>query len=75
MYLIWSFEHNAWWRENRCGYTEQIDEAGRYDKFATGEIVTSSVLCEECAVYEPLALRDGPPKFHPYVGAKRYSRY
>lgn len=29
-YVIWSFEHKAWWRPDRCGYTEFLDEAARY---------------------------------------------
>jgi hypothetical protein len=30
MYLIWSNEHNAWWRPNRKSYTVDIEKAGRY---------------------------------------------
>lgn len=29
-YLIWSNEHNAWWRPNSQGYTHSIEAAGRY---------------------------------------------
>lgn len=29
-WLIWSFEHNAWWKPNEMGYTESRDSAGRY---------------------------------------------
>lgn len=29
-WLIWSNEHNSWWRSNRFGYTKNISEAGRY---------------------------------------------
>ena len=29
-WLIWSNEHRAWWRANRCGYTNKAEEAGRY---------------------------------------------
>lgn len=29
-WLIYSREHNAWWKPNECGYTATIDEAGRY---------------------------------------------
>lgn len=31
-YLIWSNEHRAWWRQNGCGYTVHVSEAGRYDR-------------------------------------------
>lgn len=30
IYLIWSNEHNAWWRPNRNSYTTDISKAGRY---------------------------------------------
>lgn len=29
-WLIWSNEHNAWWRNNRCGYTSSYEQAGLY---------------------------------------------
>lgn len=29
-WLIWSIEHNAWWRWNECGYTPFKMGAGRY---------------------------------------------
>ena len=31
-YRIWSFEHDAWWRPNWYGYTENIEEAGIYEE-------------------------------------------
>ena len=30
-YRIWSNEHNAWWRDEFCGYTKNIENAGIYD--------------------------------------------
>jgi len=24
MILIWSFEHDAWWKPGRCGYTTNV---------------------------------------------------
>jgi len=29
-YLVWSFEHNAWWKTGRRGYTTNIADAGKY---------------------------------------------
>ena len=29
-FLVWSFEHDSWWRADWNGYTKNIDEAGRY---------------------------------------------
>lgn len=29
-YFIWSNEHKAWWRAGECGYTVEMEEAGRY---------------------------------------------
>ena len=31
-YLIWSNEHEAWWRANRRGYTNHVRGAGRYSR-------------------------------------------
>lgn len=30
LWLVWSNEHNAWWRANRAGYTNKLKSAGRY---------------------------------------------
>jgi len=32
MYLIWSFEHNAWWKSGGRGYTTRLLEAGMYNE-------------------------------------------
>ena len=29
-FVIWSFEHDAWWRPGGYGYTPELAEAGRY---------------------------------------------
>ncbi len=31
-WLVYSNEHQAWWRANACGYTTDILQAGRYTK-------------------------------------------
>jgi len=38
LYLVWSNEHDAWWKPNRCGYTHDVWRAGRYDQAAAAEI-------------------------------------
>lgn len=68
MYVIWSFEHRAWWCPNRCGYVESLANAGRYSAEEAGSIVTSSVFCHEIAVHEDVAEKRGAPQYHPYDG-------
>lgn len=29
-FLIWSFEHTAWWKAGRNGYSKDVQEAGEY---------------------------------------------
>jgi hypothetical protein len=31
-YLIWSHQHNAWWRDGGHGYTTQLTDAGRFTR-------------------------------------------
>lgn len=57
-YVIWSHEHNRWWRPNRQGYTQNLDEAGRYTKEEASDITldvlppgTEIGLPEDVAVY------------------------
>lgn len=42
MYLIWSNQQRAWWRAGRVGYTQYIEEAGRYTQEQAREIVADS---------------------------------
>lgn len=42
LFLIWSIEHNAWWRPERCGYTMRVAEAGRYPRTTARAIVADA---------------------------------
>ena len=42
MYLIWSNEHQAWWRPNSRGYTIHVDAAGRYEREEAIKIATGA---------------------------------
>lgn len=42
MILIWSMEHNAWWRANSQGYTNNLAAAGLYEWDEAQEIVKAS---------------------------------
>jgi hypothetical protein len=44
MFLIWSNEHGAWWRDNESGYTSHIDEAGRYTRADADRIVADATV-------------------------------
>lgn len=41
-YLIWSNEHNAWWRANSQGYARDIRHAGIYSRGEAVEIARGS---------------------------------
>lgn len=38
LWLIWSFDHKAWWRPDRAGYTGVHESAGRYSLEEAEEI-------------------------------------
>ncbi|HWK10849.1 MAG TPA: hypothetical protein VNR64_12400 [Vicinamibacterales bacterium] len=54
-YLIWSIEHDAWWRPGERGYTRTLTEAGRYAEPRARAIVqrANMVRTNECLI--PLA--------------------
>ena len=63
-YVIWSFEHKAWWAPNRYGYTRLLDEAGRYTQADAEDIVATANLPgieQERAMTVEDARRHGPP--------------
>ena len=37
-YLIWSYEHQGWWRPEQQGYTKDTKDAARYDYWAAQQI-------------------------------------
>lgn len=41
-WLIWSIEHDGWWKPNRHGYTKYKFQAGRYSFKDACEIVKNS---------------------------------
>lgn len=41
-YLIWSNEHSKWWRADGAGYTETLEEAGRYEEHTARKIAKDS---------------------------------
>lgn len=43
-YLVWSNQKGMWWRADRRGYTQIIDEAGRYTRAEAEDIVKSATL-------------------------------
>lgn len=43
-YLIWSFEHSAWWGWSRRGYVQEIGAAGIYSQEEAEEICNDANL-------------------------------
>lgn len=41
-FLVWSNQHRMWWRGGHRGYTEFIEEAGRYTHAAAAAIVRTA---------------------------------
>lgn len=46
-YFIWSYEHDAWWRPDFCGYSKDINEAGYYSFKDVAAICKSANLNNE----------------------------
>jgi hypothetical protein len=46
-FLVWSIEHNAWWRPAHYGYTRDIRNAGRYP---LSEAIANVKRIEECMI-------------------------
>lgn len=41
-WLIWSNQHNAYWGPGSCGYTRDVDKAGRYSTANAARICESA---------------------------------
>jgi hypothetical protein len=52
LFVIWSIEHEAWWRPGWAGYTCKLAEAGRYDQAEADAILARAnyVNVNECAI-------------------------
>jgi hypothetical protein len=44
-YLLWSNKHEAWWRPDGWGYTDDIEQAGRFSEADAVENVVRSANC------------------------------
>jgi hypothetical protein len=64
-YVIWSFEHEAWWRPGRWGYTRELAEAGHYTQAEAAQIVVNanchSPQCNETMLLLSEAQASGSP--------------
>ena len=56
-FLIWSFEHNGWWKRNSLGYTRDIEQAGVYSLKTVKQIVRDAnrYSISEAALPAPIA--------------------
>lgn len=73
-YVIWSFEHGAYWRPAECGYTRALAEAGRYSQADAERIIASANIASlnEIAILASAAeAADGARKRPAYVYTSR----
>lgn len=57
-FMIWSWEHHAWWRPNKVGYTTFPEAAGRYTHAEASKICIDHIPAgEEVVIHELEASR------------------
>lgn len=51
-FVIWSIEHDRWWRPGEMGYCDTLAEAGRYPRERADQIVARAnvVTFHECRI-------------------------
>lgn len=59
-YLVWSNQHQQWWRPAGRGYTGYIEEAGRYER-ADADRIVADATCDGHLVIT---------RTNPYTGAE-----
>lgn len=55
-WLIWSNEHNGWWKPNSMGYCRDRKDAGRFDYKEACEIVENANYGLETSPHEAMVL-------------------
>lgn len=73
-FLIWSYEHEAWWQPMSSGYTEDITKAGVY---------TAQDLADTCIdgypssllIPQEMARLCGSPTTHPWDQHPSFERF
>jgi hypothetical protein len=61
-YLVWSNQKGMWWRPNHAGYTQFIEEAGRYLR-PEAERIVATATCDGLLTHN----RTDPVTGVPYV--------
>lgn len=54
-FLVWSTEHQAFWRAHQCGYTSDVKHAGRYT------FEQAKYICKQSSVgFDSFGIRNNP---------------
>lgn len=60
-WVVWSFEHQGWWRPKAEGYTPDLEEAGKFSRVEAGLYATMDITGGDVAISLSQAEREGPP--------------